>query len=534
MALSLRSWVANDGWARLVLVSPVVGGKCGSFLEDFHDILLWATVQLPPSDAGAGAMCESGLSYSFESELLPGAAAYVQDCPHLPQGKKTVVHVSAHLINAVSFSVRFSDDFPSLNMAQHRGQDPRIIILTTVPGITGVLLVLILFLMFTASSNYIRLSSYEIFFYTHNLFIIFYIILMLHVVGGALKYQSNVDMHPPGCLQSNHTSLSDGVGDNQKDSSLGATETFCREEARFSPHFPVTWLWVSAPLCLYCAERLCRYVQSSIPVTIVSVVKHPCDVIEVCMMKNGFKARPGQYILLSCSSVSSFESHPFTLTKCPTKKKETFCVHLRVVGDWTELLTHQLLTEFSQSEVLPMVHQTRYPKLLVDGPFGSPSEEVFNYKISVCVAGGIGVTPFACILHALLDGWMQYKLRRLYFVWACKDLQSFYWFADLLCTLHNKLWEENRPDYLNIQLYLSTQTEFQHLCEERYKPLSSRLRIGRPQWELLFDEIGRSNNHKRIGVFCCGPKGMSRALHSLCNSNPHPGVTFEFNTESFI
>lgn len=41
-------------------------------------------------------------------------------------------------------------------------------------------------------------------------------------------------------------------------------------------------------------------------------------------------------------------------------------------------------------------------RLYVDGPFGSPSEEVFNYDVSLCVAGGIGVTPFACVLHALL------------------------------------------------------------------------------------------------------------------------------------
>lgn len=41
-------------------------------------------------------------------------------------------------------------------------------------------------------------------------------------------------------------------------------------------------------------------------------------------------------------------------------------------------------------------------RLYIDGPFGSPSEEVFNYDVSVCVAGGIGVTPFACVLHALL------------------------------------------------------------------------------------------------------------------------------------
>lgn len=38
----------------------------------------------------------------------------------------------------------------------------------------------------------------------------------------------------------------------------------------------------------------------------------------------------------------------------------------------------------------------------MDGPFGSPSEDVFNYDVSLCVAGGIGVTPFACVLHTLL------------------------------------------------------------------------------------------------------------------------------------
>uniref|UniRef100_A0ACB8FHD8 NADPH oxidase 4 n=1 Tax=Sphaerodactylus townsendi TaxID=933632 RepID=A0ACB8FHD8_9SAUR len=96
--------------------------------------------------------------------------------------------------------------------------------------------------------------------------------------------------------------------------------------------------------------------------------------------------------------------------------------------------------------------------LYVDGPFGSPFEESFNYEVSLCVAGGIGVTPFASILRTLLDDWKCYKLQRLYFVWVCRDIRYFHCFADLLCSLHNKLWQENRPDFVNIQLYL-TQTD---------------------------------------------------------------------------
>lgn len=58
-----------------------------------------------------------------------------------------------------------------------------------------------------------------------------------------------------------------------------------------------TWLWVSAPLCFYCAERLYRYIRSCDPVTIVTVVRHPCDVFELRMLKKNFRARPGQVFM---------------------------------------------------------------------------------------------------------------------------------------------------------------------------------------------------------------------------------------------
>lgn len=58
-----------------------------------------------------------------------------------------------------------------------------------------------------------------------------------------------------------------------------------------------TWLWVSGPLCLYCAERLYRYIRSCDPVTILAVLRHPCDVVELRMLKKNFRARPGQVIV---------------------------------------------------------------------------------------------------------------------------------------------------------------------------------------------------------------------------------------------
>ncbi|XP_010826924.1 PREDICTED: NADPH oxidase 4-like [Bison bison bison] len=209
-------------------------------------------------------------------------------------------------------------------------QDPRKLLFTTVPGLTGVCMVLVLFLMFTASTYAIRVSNYDIFWYTHNLFFVFYMLLMLHVSGGLLKYQTNLDTHPPGCINLNgthyqNTHLPEHLSEHFHKSFPGgfskpdeltqnAFVKICMEEPRFQANFPQTWLWISGPLCLYCAERLYRCIRSNKPVTIISVTSHPSDVVEIRMVKENFKARPGQYIILHCPSVSALENHPFTLT----------------------------------------------------------------------------------------------------------------------------------------------------------------------------------------------------------------------------
>ena len=37
-------------------------------------------------------------------------------------------------------------------------------------------------------------------------------------------------------------------------------------------------------------------------------------------------------------------------------------------------------------------------RVAVDGPFGTASEDVFDYEVDILVAAGIGVTPFASVL----------------------------------------------------------------------------------------------------------------------------------------
>jgi len=72
------------------------------------------------------------------------------------------------------------------------------------------------------------------------------------------------------------------------------------------------------------------------------------------------------------------------------------------------------------------------------------------------------------------DGWKCYKLRRLYFIWVCRDIESFRWFADLLCMLHNKVmgvaWRD-ADNFINAGYVHTTQLT----CYRERQPCSKQM-----------------------------------------------------------
>ena len=57
------------------------------------------------------------------------------------------------------------------------------------------------------------------------------------------------------------------------------------------------------------------------------------------------------------------------------------------------------------------------PIIAVDGPFGTASEDVFDYDVAICVGSGIGVTPFASLLKSV---WFLHCFKYL------KNAKTFY------------------------------------------------------------------------------------------------------------
>lgn len=168
-----------------------------------------------------------------------------------------MIHIAAHffninsLVNTTKPQVIVEDDETAENIA-----------FTTVAGITGVVITVCLILMVTTASEQIRRSYFELFWYTHHLFIGFYVALILHGTGGFVQRQTNYEQ----CPISEETGRTDGN---------------CPVLPEFQSGSAASWMFVVGPLSLYLLERLYRlYTSQFRRLKILKIIKHQ-DVVPV-------------------------------------------------------------------------------------------------------------------------------------------------------------------------------------------------------------------------------------------------------------
>jgi predicted ferric reductase len=91
---------------------------------------------------------------------------------------------------------------------------------------------------------------------------------------------------------------------------------------------------------------------------------------------------------------------------CSAPEEDYISVHIRIVGDFTKALAQAVGCELESKDkgaapaggkvigTNTSINRT-LPRVMVDGPFGSASEDFLNYETILLVGAGIGVTPFA-------------------------------------------------------------------------------------------------------------------------------------------
>ncbi len=443
----------------------------------------------------------------------------------------TIIHVSAHYVNF--FNVERAQLRPVTAVQIHYAQPG---------GITGHIMLLCMLLMYTTAHARIRQQSFETFWYTHHLFIPFLLGLYTHATG---------------CF----------VRDSVPSFSPFAGKLFWQHCIGYQG-----WRWELWGGGLYLFERLYREIRARRETEITKVVRHPYDAMEIQFRKSSMKYKAGQWLFLQVPTVSGFQWHPFTITSCPFDPY--ISVHVRQVGDFTRALGDALGCGPSQAKVydgldpngmyeIALSNGQKMPSLRIDGPYGAPAEDVFDNEIAVLIGTGIGVTPWASILKNIwhLRGGPNppRRLRRVEFIWVCKDTSSFEWFQTLLSSLeaqskaaadmadekgflriHTYLTQKLDADDANNIILNSVGADVDPLTE-----LKSRTNFGRPDFKRLFEAMRNGlldqtylpglegSLRTDVGVYFCGPSAAARDIKSAAKAASKESVRFRFWKEHF-
>ncbi|KAG8093152.1 hypothetical protein GUJ93_ZPchr0012g18820 [Zizania palustris] len=419
-----------------------------------------------------------------------------------------------------------------------------------VEGITGVIMVVLMVIAYTLAHPWFRrsklsdgnplkrLSGFNMFWYSHHLFVIVYIAFVVHGV----------------CLYINRTWYKQ-----------------------------TTWMYLAIPILLYAGERLLRALRSHgfTTVRIEKVTVYPGNVIAIHMSKpHGFKYKSGQYIYVNCGEVSPFEWHPFTITSAPDDSY--LSMHIRCRGDWTS----SFRAIFSQicrppmngqsgllrADCMSMEHNARFPKLLIDGPYGAPAQDYWKYDVLLLIGLGIGATPLISIVKDVLNhiqepdaedpssarpapssspdrrrgGDRAFMTDRVYFYWCTREEGSFEWFRGVMnevadrdvggaIELHNhctSVYEEG-----DARSALVTMLQTLHHAKNGVDVVSGtrvRTHFARPNWRDVFKRIACNHQGQRVGVFFCGDQTLTPELRRLAQDFSHKTTTkFVFHKENF-
>jgi len=421
----------------------------------------------------------------------------------------TILHTLSHYVNF--YNVERTQLRPELAVQIHYLQPG---------GITGHIMLLCMLLMYTTAHAKIRQQSFETFWYTHHLFIPFLLGLYTHAVGCFVR-----DTADP---------FSPFAGDQFWSHCIGY----------------LGWRWELFAGGFYLIERLYREIRAARSTKITRVVRHPYDVVEIQFEKPSFKYKAGQWLFLQVPSLSRYQWHPFTITSCPYDGYVS--VHVRQVGDFTRALGDAVGAGSAQAKVyedadLNMMYEValqngqEMPYLRIDGPYGAPAEDVFENEIAILIGTGIGVTPWASILkniwHLRNGPNPPTRLRRVEFIWVCKDTTSFEWFHSLLSSLEAQSSEDARmPDggdeFLRIHTYLTQKLDKDKTLNivlnsvgadvDPLTELKARTNFGRPNFPRLFEGIrqgivdrtymsGLDNSMQAtVGVYFCGPSAAGK------------------------
>jgi respiratory burst oxidase len=451
-------------------------------------------------------------------------------------------------------------------------------VLATGPTLTGILLTLIFMIAYPMCAEWPRSKvlqcyrhffpseskkegTFNIFWYTHHLFLVYLVVLCIHGAWAWLRKPSAYKYVLPSLVIYTIEKLLRGCNLRWMDRG----ESFCS--------------WLKSV-----------FVRRPAPVRHAAQHKQS-KALELWVRKpEKMKYLAGQYCFIQVPSINKFEWHPFTLTSAPHEDCLKF--HIAAVGDWTTELYNMFPkgwdselneaivdwdeTRLKISEDLDEATKQKMEGLAdcllparsiyIDGPYGAPAQDFTKYKVSMLIGAGIGVTPFAAVLRDLLhlfSTWrdmrdplqglkemskgaaalpMDFQLEKIYFHWSTRSQKSLSWFSEIM----EDILSRDESGMLQIFNWLTsakmnsnTATDLFDIAKdaanERGDDVVSGLSKGmrtlshgsghksavitkfaRPDYRAEMIKLKEMYPGIKIGVFFCGPPVIRAQLEEAC------------------
>lgn len=246
----------------------------------------------------------------------------------------------------------------------------------------------------------IRRKRFEIFYYTHHLYIVFLLFFLFH--GG--------DRH---------------------------------------------FYMVFGGVFLFGLDKLLRIIQSRPQTCILSARVFPCKAIELVVAKDpGLKYAPTSIIFMKIPSISRFQWHSFSITSSSNIDDNTMSVIIKCGGWWTDSLSDIIHAELDSGS-----NQMKCIPIAIEGPYGPASLDFLSYESLLLVAGGVGITPFLSILQEITStqSSIRYRFpRRIELLYIMKKSQDICLLNPILHLLQNQSAEQW---HLKLKVFVTQEEE---------------------------------------------------------------------------
>ncbi|KAM5574160.1 ferric reduction oxidase 7, chloroplastic-like [Rosa sericea] len=232
---------------------------------------------------------------------------------------------------------------------------------TGVANLAGSISLSVGLLMWITTLPPVRKRNFELFLYTHQLYIILVVFLALHI--GYLVFPT-----------------------------------------------------AAGPIFIFVLDRFLRFCQSRKSVDIISAKCLPCGTVELVLAKpESLRYNALSFVFVRAWELSRLQWHPFSVSSSPMDGKYHISVLIKAIGKWTEKLRDSALKNLE----LPCTKLT----ISVEGPYGHEKPYHMMYENLILVAGGIGISPFLAVLSDILHSVKEGKPclpRNILLVWAVK------------------------------------------------------------------------------------------------------------------